>query len=106
MPDVKDKCGNEQTVDSAVNFSHRLFTHSRRYIASNAISCGTFDIVYAVIHPQVLFPAPIIVGGGIFKDKVVPDFLARLGISAMLIPIGGLVGSVLAMVVFRYVRLT
>lgn len=44
----------------------------------------------------------MIVFGGIFKGIATPDFVARLVINAFLIPIGCLVGSVLAMVVFRY----
>lgn len=77
-----------------------------RYIAFNAISCGTLDVVYAATHPEALFPAPILVAGGIFKDAIAPDFVARSGTVAMATALGGVVGSIMAMVVFRYLQRT
>lgn len=57
---------------------------------------------YAAIHPEFLFPAPIIVYGGVFKGTVTPDFVTRLGVVIVFGSLGGMGGSILAMVIFRY----
>lgn len=77
-----------------------------RYIALNAVCCGTFDVVYAAVHPEVLFPVPVLAVGGMFKDTVVPDFFIWLGMFVIVTAVGGVVGSILAMVVFRYRQCT
>ncbi|KAH7699225.1 hypothetical protein AAVH_33671, partial [Aphelenchoides avenae] len=74
----------------------------RWYVAFNAISCGIFDVIYAAIHPEFLFPAPIIASGGMFKGTIVPDFVIRSGLVITLTTGGGVFGSLLAMVVFRF----
>lgn len=81
-------------------------THPCRYVALNAISCGIFDVIYAAIHPEFLFPAPIIASGGMFKGTIVPDFVIRSGLVITLTTGGGVFGSLLAMVVFRYLQCT
>lgn len=77
-----------------------------RYIAFNAVSCGVFDVVYAAVHPEALFPASVMVIGGIFKDAIAPDFVTRSGALVMVTTLACIVGSMLVMVVFRYVKRT
>lgn len=98
------KTGTTKKFMSTHNLGVSLirFEHNCRYIAFNAVSCGTFDVVYAAIHPEALFPASVVVIGGIFKDTFMHDFTARLVLCAALIPLGGVIGSILAMVAFRY----
>lgn len=70
------------------------------------MSCGTFDLVYVAIHPEFLFPTPIVLLGGLFKDTVVPDFVTRSVAVLIVTTLACIVGSILAMVVFRYVKCT
>lgn len=68
----------------------------------NSVCCGAFDAAYALCHPEALFPAPVISIGGVIKLFVLSEPLVRLIIYAVIMPLGGLVGSVLGMIVFRY----
>lgn len=74
------KLGNGQ-IDAGKKFGIRRIARSCRYIAFNAISCGTFDVVYAAVHPETLFPASIIVTGGLFKNSALPRVFSNESLS-------------------------
>ncbi|KAH7702752.1 hypothetical protein AAVH_30087, partial [Aphelenchoides avenae] len=72
------------------------------YIIVNAVCGASLEVCLMATHLEPLFPAPIMIIGGMLRPFVLPDWTYFIGVNAFAICIAGEISTILAMFICRY----
>lgn len=74
-----------------------------RYIIANAVCGAGWEVFSVTSRFEPLFPAPVLLAGGMLRSFIVPDWLYLVGVNAGFMCLAGEISSILAMFVYRCV---